>query len=156
MSTIESKFNQAVRDLTEFVIHRTSGIAFTMSETTTNSFKEFKDETIRNNNVMNISLEGCTNTIYGNEYINVLARVWHDDIHLKHNLNFMEHESIVAKVQREEVFQFIRAKYDHIRAYYVGVLIWLDIQEQVRYYKEKGEFVDNQYEFILTKFKEHF
>lgn len=153
---IQTAFKVAVRDLTEFIVHRTQGINFVVANKTTDSFKKFKEESTRDG-FITVSLEGCDNSIYGNVYINVLARVWHDEIHLKHNLNFMEFdETIVAKVQQEEVFQFIKAKYGCTRAYYASKLIWIDIYEQVVYYRNTKEFVENQYEFVFNKFKELF
>lgn len=156
MTNMQKIYKVAVRDLTEFIVQRTKDSKFVMNETTTNNFLKFKEDS-NDNKFITVSLEGCTNTIYGNEYVNVLARVWHDEIHLKYNLDFTEFdEKVVAKVQQEEVFQFIKNKYSDIRAYYASKLIWLDIYEQVVYYKETGQFVEHQEAFIFNKFKELF
>ena len=150
---LEEAYNQAVYDLTEFVIHRTKNSKFVVSEVTTNSFKEFKEETLKNQGVINISLEGSDNTIYGNKYVNTLARVWHDEIHLTHNLSFNEFdEAVVAKVQKEEVYQYFKNKGVYFRGFLASHLIYLDIMEQVKYYKENKEYVVNQNDFIKKAF----
>lgn len=102
-----------------------------------------------------MSLEGSETSIYGNKYINTLARVWHDLIHIEYNLSFNEtDEAIGAKTQKEEVYQYLKFRIGALRAHYAGTLIWLDIIEQVKYYNETGLFVENQSEFITAKFME--
>jgi len=150
---LEEAYNQAVYDLTEFIVHRTKNSKFVVSEATTNNFKEFKEETIKNQGVINISLEGSDNTIYGNKYVNTLARVWHDEIHITHNLSFNEFdEAVVAKVQKEEVYQYFKNKGVYFRGFLASHLIYLDIMEQVKYYKENKEYVVNQNDFIKKAF----
>lgn len=153
---IQKIYEVAVRDLTEFIVAKTKDSKFIMNETTTNNFDKFKEE-YNEDGFITVSLEGCNNTIYGNAYVNVLARVWHDEIHLRHNLDFTgQDEIVVAKVQQDEVFQFIKKKYSNTRAYYASKLIWIDIYEQVIYYKETKQFVEHQETFVLNKFKELF
>lgn len=123
--------NQAIYDLSEFIVDRTKNTTFKVSEHTTNSFKAFKAEVVANNGIINVSLEGSETSIYGNKYLNTLARV-----------------------QKEEVYQFLKFRVGVLRAHYASTLIWLDIMEQVKYYNETGLFVDNQIEFISNKFME--
>lgn len=154
MKEFEAIFNQAVTDLTEYVICVTKDDKFVVADKTTNNYEVFKAET-KQNGYITVSSEGCETSIYGNSYINILARVWHDKIHLEFDLDFSEHgETIVANIQQLEVRQFIGAKYNEDRGYYAGLLIWLDIYEQVIYYKETGKFVENQLEFIKNRFME--
>lgn len=147
--------NQAIYDLSEFIVDRTKTTTFKVSEHTTNSFKAFKAEVVANNGIINVSLEGSETSIYGNKYLNTLARVWHDLIHIEYNLSFNEaDETVVARIQKEEVYQDLKFKVGVLRAYYASTLIWLDIMEQVKYYNETGLFVDNQIDFISNKFME--
>lgn len=148
-------YNQAVYDLSEFITQRTKNVEFKVSDFTTNSFKKFKEETRLNGGIINVSLEGSETSIYGNKYINTLARVWHDMMHLEYNLSFNSHdEKTVGKIQKEEVFKYFKEKGISYRGYLAGALIWIDIVEQVNYYNETGEFVENQVEFVRTKFLE--
>lgn len=155
MKQLETIYNQAITDLTEYVVHITKDEKFEIAEKTTNNFEKFKAETIERNGNILVSSEGCTNTIYGNKFINILARVWHDRVHLEFDKDFSEHDEIkVASVQQLEVKEFITGKYNADRGYFAGLLIWLDIYEQVVYYKETGKFAENQAEFIKNKFME--
>ena len=150
MNTIE-RFNNAILLLTEFIIQRTSGIEFTIKETTTNNYKEF----MRVGKPYEISLEGCNNTIYGNDYINILGRVWHDDIHYWNRLDFgFEDEKKVYGIQSRELLiwsiENFRDKQETIDAMQI---LYEDIVGQYEYYLKHNEFVPNQYKYVYNRFK---
>lgn len=157
MKTIRTNsYKLAIRDLTEFIVTHYGSECFKMADTTTNSFSEFKAETKANNGIITVSLEGCETSIYGNVYINLLARLWHDKLHLKHNKDFSLYDEIyIADIQRDEVYNYIKLRYNEDRALNASVLIWVDIYEQIVYYELNKKFVDNQEQFVCDRFLEY-
>lgn len=157
MKTIRTNsYKLAIRDLTEFIVTHYGSECFKMADTTTNSFSEFKAETKANNGIITVSLEGCETSIYGNVYINLLARLWHDKLHLKHNKDFSLYDEIyIADIQRDEVYNYIKLRYNEDRALNASVLIWVDIYEQIVYYELNKKFVDNQEQFVYDRFLEY-
>lgn len=150
MNTKE-RFDKAVALLTEFIIHRTKNVEFYTKETTTNNYEEF----VKIGQPYEISLEGCSDTIYGNQYINVLARVWHDDIHYWHGLDFsFEGEKKVCGVQEIEILNWsIENQKDRQITLDAMQLIYEDIVGQYEYYMKHNEFVLNQYKYVYARFK---
>lgn len=150
MNTKE-RFDKAVALLTEFIIHRTKNVEFYTKETTTNNYEEF----VKIGQPYEISLEGCSDTIYGNQYINVLARVWHDDIHYWHGLDFsFEGEKKVCGVQEIEILNWsIENQKDRQITLDAMQLIYEDIVGQYEYYIKHNTFVPNQYKYVYARFK---
>lgn len=157
MKTVRTEsYKLAIRDLTEFIVNNYSRLKFKVSDKTTNNFDGFKSETERNGGIITVSLEGCETSIYGNMYINLLARLWHDKLHLKYNKDFsVAHEVFIADLQRDAVYSSVESKYGHDRAINASVLIWIDIYEQIMYYNKYLQFVDNQEQFVYDKFLEY-
>lgn len=157
MQTIRTNsYKLAIRDLTEFIVAHYGSECFKVADTTTNSFSEFKAETKANEGIITVSLEGCETSIYGNIYINLLARLWHDRLHLKHNKDFSLYDEIyIADIQRDEVYNYIKLRYNEDRALNASVLIWVDIYEQIVYYETNKKFVVNQEQFVYGKFLEY-
>lgn len=157
MKTIRTdSYKLAIRDLTEFITKHYGSECFKVADITTNNFSEFKAETKENDDIITVSLEGCETSIYGNIYINLLARLWHDKLHLKHNKDFSLYDEIyIADMQRDEVYNYIKIKYNEDRALNASVLIWVDIYEQIVYYETNKKFVDNQEQFVYDKFLEY-
>lgn len=157
MKTIRTdSYKLAIRDLTEFIVTHYGSECFKVADITTNSFLEFKAETKANNGIITVSLEGCETSIYGNVYINLLARLWHDKLHLKHNKDFSLYDEIyMADIQRDEVYNYIKLRYNEDRAVNASVLIWVDIYEQIVYYELNKKFVDNQEQFVYDRFLEY-
>ena len=157
MKTVRTEgYKLAIRDLTEFIVTCYGRESFKVATKTTNNFKEFKAETVKNKGIITVSTEGCETSIYGNVYINLLARLWHDKAHLAHNKDFsLVDEIFIADTQRADVYNYIEAKYGHDRAINASVLIWIDIYEQIVYYEAYKKFVDNQEQFVYDKFLEY-
>ena len=144
-------FKQAIADLTVAVKVFTRTERFKVAETTTNSFKEFKKEVARDG-CITVSLEGNEGTIYGDSLINVLARVWHDKVHLENNLDFsLDSEIKVAKIQASNVLNYLTPICGTIRAMNASRLIMLDIVAQGEYYQNTGCFLLNQKAYIKHK-----
>lgn len=150
MNTKE-RFDKAVALLTEFIIYRTKNIEFYTKETTTNNYEEF----VKIGQPYEISLEGCSDTIYGNQYINVLARVWHDDIHYWNKLDFgFKDEQAVCLLQSNELLQWcIDTSKDKEATLDAMQLIYEDIVGQYEYYLKHNAFVPNQYKYVYARFK---
>lgn len=150
MNTIE-RFNNAIFLLTEFIIHRTKDIEFTLHETTTNNYEEF----VKVGKPYEISLEGSTNTVYGNDCINILGRVWHDDIHYWHKLDFgFEDEKKVCVIQNKELLAWcIDSSKDKQATLDAMQIVYEDIVGQYEYYIKHNEFVPNQYKYVYNRFK---
>lgn len=83
---------------------------------------------------------GCERTIYGSPTINYAVRAWHDSLHIKHRLDFIEAcECAVGLLQ-------VAA----ISGAYEKRLIWADTIGQTEYYARYGEFVCDQRAFVLA------
>jgi len=142
-------FNQAVEDLTFGIITVSLGIAFILVDKSTNNYQEFKQT-----KPMQISREGADTSIYGNRYINLLARAWHDHLHLRHHKSFSEEDELfIARQQRGIMFNtLVLNGIPKERARQAADLIFADIYEQVKYYYKHNEYVPDQISFI----KDHF
>lgn len=143
----EAKWNQAIEDLTFGIIHLSKDIKFTIADTTTNNYSKFSQE-----KELVISREGCATSIYGNVYINILARAWHDTLHIKHHKGFtIEDETLIAKIQRNTMFNtLVLNAIPKDRAEIASTILFIDIYEQVKFYYENNKFVDSQIEFVKT------
>lgn len=145
-------YTQAVQDLIEVTMEATKGIYFETAQVTTNNFEKFKEQT-EEAGFMTVSSEGCEETIYGSALINIRARLWHDIMHLEHDLSFSAEDEIqVAKLQGEQVQKLVYAKYGHTRAVMARLLVEMDIIEQVKYYQECKMFVPYQEAYIKRAF----
>jgi len=146
------EWSLAIEWLTKGIIEETKNLKFEVRDKTTNNYKEFVKENILSYIV--VSREGSDKTIYGNSYINILARVWHDYIHLKYYKEFTEEDELfVAKIQRGEMFNTLMLLgADRTIAKNASDILFADIYEQVKYYYKHGKFVDDQLNFIKNKF----
>jgi len=153
MYRTEADFRNGVDLLRNCILDLTDGVEFKIASTTTNSYKKFKEETERNG-YLTISEEGCSNTIYDSPEINIRSRVWHDLIHLKHELDFsFENEQIVCEIQQKEMCEWAEKKnykQDHIEAAYN--ILYHDIVGQALYYEEYKRFVPYQKLFVMDQF----
>ena len=150
---MDDRLENAITLLTEFIVHRTKNIEFKVVETTTNNYEEFKEQS---KNGLEISSEGCKNSIYGNAYINILARVWHDDVHLLIEKDFsLEDEIEVCEMQIDELLRWYinTGRSDSQLLLDTVLLIEIDIKRQREYYEKHKEFVENQMKFVKHLFK---
>lgn len=143
----ENKWNQAIEDLTFGIIQVSKNIKFKIADKTTNNYTKFSQE-----KELVISREGCTTSIYGNAYVNILARAWHDTLHIRHHKSFgLEDETLIAKIQRGQMYNtLVLNKIPKDRAELASTILFIDIYEQVKYYYENNKFVDNQVHFVKT------
>lgn len=146
---------QAIEDLTFAVVEITKHIpiTFKIEDTTTNSHTEMVED-YNKTKVLTVSRDGCDTSIYGNAYINILARVWHDHIHLTRHKSFnTEDELFVAKLQRGKVYNTLaQAGISADRCEAAARLIFIDIYDQVKYYEEHKQFVPDQKKFVSDIF----
>jgi hypothetical protein len=93
--------------------------------------------------------------MYGNEYINTLGRVWHDDVHYWHKLSFeFEDEKKACLVQEKELLAWCMDNFKNsIETLDAMQLIYEDIVGQYEYYLKKKEFVKDQYKYVYNRFK---
>lgn len=151
--TKEARFSNAVAVIELFLMGYKSKYTYEVVESTTNSFKAFKEE-IANEGIMYVSNEGCENTIYSSPAYNILARVWHDNVHLKHDYDFGEVGEVkTCQVQLAE----LRIALDKLGVSPVIVedaleVIYHDIIGQVEYYATNKSFVANQRDFVFERF----
>jgi hypothetical protein len=149
-------FRQAVSDLKECINEFTKHSKYVVACKTTNNFSKFKADTLEKGYIV-VSREGCANTIYGSEEMNIKARVWHDEIHLATNLNFSkEAELKVSKIQEAFVYAYVSYHHGEERAEEARRLIGLDIAGQSLYYAKHKEFLDDQFAFIYKTYTEGF
>jgi hypothetical protein len=99
----DKQWNQAIEDLTLGIIELTRDIKFKISDKTTNNYNTFLAEPS-----LTISREGCYKTIYGNPYVNILARAWHDTLHLVEYLQLLL-SFLLFHVQNRTIFYQIVA-----------------------------------------------
>jgi len=149
---IQSRFNKAILIITEFLVREKGQVKFLIVENATNNYREF----LKIGQPFQISLEGCDNTIYGNQYINMLSRVWHDEVHLNNKYNFTYYsETEVCRKQTIEIAKWLSNKDEYLE-YLLDIVDILEIEiiEQYKHYITTGMYVENQYEFTFNKYKE--
>jgi len=149
----KARFNNAVSLIQDFLTQYKLTYKFIVKDQTTNNYKKFKKETLETG-IMLVSSEGCENTIYTDKKFNIIARVWHDHVHLKHDLDFSyKCEITTAQHQIDEIVRYMDARgTDCVMQNDVKELIYHDIITQAKYYKNTGEFVNNQYKFVYSHF----
>ena len=144
--------NQAIDDLSFAIMHLSQNINFEIHKETTNNFEAMKND-YEKTKILKVSSYGSENSIYKNKYINILARVFHDKIHLQHNLNFSKEDEIsVARIQFAIVKNFLLKHTTYENATNAAMLLFIDIKDQVDYYYKYNKFVKNQYKFVEKKF----
>ena len=149
---IQLRFNKAVLIITEFLVKKKGQIPFLIVENATNNYREF----FKIGRPFKVSLEGCDNTIYGNQYINLLSRIWHDEVHLNNNYNFSYYgETETCRKQVVEIAKWLSNKDEYLE-YILDIVDILEIEiiEQYKHYATTGMYVENQYEFTFNKYKE--
>jgi len=145
-------FDEAIFILSSFILETTKDTNWYLVDTATNNYTKFMEQGMP----FHISREGCKNTIYGNEMVNILSRVWHDRTHFENKFDFtIEGEFLTYNKQQIEIYNamFIDGIPHRVRVA-VTLLLDIEINEQRQYYEETGRFVENQYEFVYNKFKE--
>lgn len=148
----KKKLNRAIDDLSFAIMHLSQGIKFEIQKKTTNNFEKMKED-YEKTNILKVSAVGSEKSIYKNKYINILARVYHDKIHLEYNKDFSKYdEIIVARIQYAEVKNFLKSHISLNRARHAAMLLHIDIHDQVLYYDKNNEFVKNQYKFVKERF----
>lgn len=146
-------FKQAVYDLTEFVVFVTNGVRFKVKDKTTNNFIKFMEQ-YKEDGCITVSLDGSGTSIYGNTYVNTLARVWHDKVHIELCLDFsVNSEVTVCEYQMAQLADYLtHYNIPKRRVDLACLLLRIDIVDQVYYYRDTGKFVPSQYEFVLDIF----
>lgn len=160
LDAIQVKFENAINLIREFLDDVYAKKEYSIAPKTTNSFKKFKDETLKNGYIT-ISLEGCEDSIYstlsssGVKH-NILARLWHDNHHLINDLNFSyDDECKTCEYQNEEFYIWaMDNKKDFNTLKNAIKIISIDIKDQAKYFKDNNDFVENQISFVYDKFKE--
>lgn len=148
-------FKQAVQDLTQAVCSLYGGIVFDVQPKTPNNYEKLKEQ-FKTHGYISISNEGCDNTIYGNSFVNILARVWHDRWHLTLDLDFsLDNERKVAIKQYEECYMYLLGRIGRYRALKASMLLFIDIVAQAEYYELFEEYVDNQLQFVSNLFDDY-
>lgn len=96
-----------------------------------------------------ISTLNSDNSIYGDPWINVCGRAWHDYAHLEANAPFDEEgerkAAILQMVQLRTLFAGRVISYRQYNRF--ARIIDAEVNGQVAYYMEHGEFPVNGYEF---------
>lgn len=148
----DKQWNQAIEDLTLGIIELTRDIKFKISDKTTNNYNTFLAEPS-----LTISREGCYKTIYGNPYVNILARAWHDTLHIsKHKSFSLEDELAIAKLQKGTLFNtLVLNGIPTDRAELASIILFIDIYEQALYYDKTKNFVGNQLDFVKSKLNQY-
>lgn len=147
------RFNDAVKVIELFLEGYKSAYKYELAYRTTNNFDTFKKE-IAETGVMLVSNEGNSNTIYTHPTYNILARVWHDNVHLKHDLDFsLESEVRTCQHQLEE----LRIALNNMGVSPIIIndameLIYHDIIGQATHYADTREFVIEQKLFVFNRF----
>lgn len=158
MDRYKDRVDQAISDLSHAILAITQrdSIEYTIKPSTTNNY-DLMVENYNKSKVLEVSIEGCDTSIYRSPAVNILARVFHDRIHIQKSLDFSEeHELTIAKIQRGEIFNQCKLMgLSNLRASRAAILLYLDIAEQVKYYYRHNKFVGNQYEFVMERFKRY-
>ena len=158
MDRYKDRIEQTISDLSHAILAITQlvNIKYTLKPHTTNNFSIMVDN-YHKTNILDVSIEGCDSSIYKSPAVNILARVSHDTIHIQKSLDFSEeHELKVAKLQRGAIFNQCKlAGLSNLRASRAAILLYLDIADQVKYYYKYNKFVEDQYSFVIERFKRY-
>lgn len=158
MDRYKDRVDQAISDLSHAILAITQrdAIKYSIKPSTTNNYDEMV-ENYNKSGILEVSIEGCDTSIYRSPAVNILARVFHDRVHIQKSLDFSEeHELTIAKIQRGEIFNQCKLMgLSNLRASRAAILLYLDIAEQVKYYYKYSSFVENQYEFVMERFKRY-
>lgn len=136
--------------LNDWIIERTKNIEFFIDNSMTNPMDKQETEAdvyerLRNyyldNKVIISSDNYCEDTIYGYPEINILFRVWHDQVHFENNFDFsLLGESLTAFEQIKELPE---------DWFYEKLLILAEVIGQAAYYLNTGKFTDQQDLYVL-------
>jgi len=127
--------------LNDWIVNRTNNLKFTVECGEEMSFEEFKKAT-KKHGYMPISGDHCDNTIFGDPYINILFRAWHDAKHLELNEDFeYMSEARVAFAQCAELPEDWHLERE---------LILIEVIAQAASHQKTGEFVENQRAFTIN------
>lgn len=158
MDRYKDRVDQTISDLSHAILAITQrdNIKYTLKPHTTNNF----DLMIANYNksgILEVSIEGCDTSIYKSPAVNLLARVFHDRVHIQKSLDFSEeHELKIAKIQRGEIFNQCKLSgLSNLRASRAAILLYIDIADQVKYFYKYNKFVEDQYTFVIERFKRY-
>ena len=158
MDRYKDRVDQAISDLSHAILTITQrdNIKYTLKPNTTNNFDLMVDS-YNKSGILEVSIEGCDTSIYRSPAVNLLARVFHDRIHIQKSLDFSEeHELKIARIQRGEIFNQCKlAGLSNLRASRAAILLYLDIAEQVKYFYKYNKFVEDQYTFVIERFKRY-
>lgn len=158
MDRYKDRVDQTISDLSHVILAITQrdNIKYTLKPHTTNNFDLMIDN-YNKSGILEVSIEGCDNSIYRSPAVNILARVFRDRVHIQKSLDFSEeHELKIAKIQRGEIFNQCKLMgLSNLRASRAAILLYLDIAEQVKYYYKYNRFVEDQYEFVMERFKRY-
>jgi len=146
------QYSEGIQALERVILYVTQNVMYGTAEKTTNNFEEFKEETEKNG-FITVSKESCKNTIYSSAQMNVLARLFHDKIHLAFDLDFSpRNEEIVAGIQAGIIYtNALQLGYSEEVSTIASRIIYADIVAQAEYYQETGEFVAHQKSFIMNE-----
>ncbi len=145
-------FDKAIFVLSYHIINTTKNEQWQLEGTTTNNYMKFMEL----GRPFRISMEGNMNTIYGNEMVNILSRVWHDRTHFVNKFDFsVEGEMLTFRMQELELYsEMLNSEIPFKIRKAVSIILDIEINEQRKYFEENNKFVENQYEFVYNKFKE--
>ena len=158
MDRYKDRVDQAISDLSHAILAITQrdNIKYTLKPHTTNNYGLMVDN-YNKSGILEVSIEGCDTSIYKSPAVNLLARVFHDRVHIQKSLDFSEeHELKIAKIQRGEIFNQCKlAGLSNLRASRAAILLYIDIADQVKYFYKYNKFVENQYTFVIERFKRY-
>lgn len=158
MDRYKDRIDQSISDLSHAILAITQrdNIEYTLKPHTTNNYS-LMVANYHNTGILEVSIEGCDTSIYRSPAVNLLARVFHDRVHIQKSLDFSEeHELRIAKVQRGEIFNQCKLMgLSNIRASRAAILLYLDIADQVSYFYKYNKFVEDQYTFVMERFRRY-
>ena len=149
----KERFNNAINSIENFLTDYRGDYKFKLADKTTDNFLSFKNETLKNGYIT-ISKQGNDKTIYTKSTYNIIARLWHDNLHLQHNLDFsIDDEKIVCYLQIAELETYlVKRGVSPCTIQDATEIIYHDIIGQVDFYANNKKFVDNQMKFVYSRF----
>lgn len=146
-----NRFKRAVTNLSYVVDVMSKDIKWIIVFKSTDNFERF----MKIGRPFHISEQGCNTSIYGNAIMNMKARAWHDDHHMKSKLPFdLRGEHVVCTRQKADVWDVLHKNGVPTRDIKDAMLlIQIDIVEQFNYFVEHDKFVKNQKKFVKKLFK---
>lgn len=145
-------YNNAIMYLELFISQRVINLNYKVIKNKQfNKFTVFK-QNYKEKKYFEIPMEGNDHTIFTSPNINIKARVWHDDIHIKLDKGFtLDDETDVAEEQCREIREYFKDKLEYQTISNMQRIIMTEVVSQLQYYERYGKYIPHQRSFVQNE-----